>query len=151
MPKLGYRLVSGALGLTAVSGLIAIALAATPIEERQQVMKNNGEAMKALAGIAQKKAPFDAAVIQANAEQIAAGLTKAKDLFPSGSDTGEKETWAKPEIWQNKEAFNQGLERAVEAAKKVAAVEQESNFLPALGELGNSCKNCHDRFRRPKE
>lgn len=148
---LGHRLISGALGLTAVSGLIAVALAATPIEERQKVMKQNGDAMKALAAIAQKRAPFDPAVVKTNAESIAAGLTKAKDLFPEGSDKGDKETWAKPEIWQDKEVFNQGLDRAAAAAQKVVAVEQEADFLPALGELGNTCKNCHERFQRPKE
>lgn len=151
MPKLGYPLVSGAFGVTALSGLVAVALAASPIEERQQLMKRNGDAMKPLAAIAQKKAPFDPAVIKANAETIAKDLTQAKDLFPEGSDKGEKETWAKPEIWQSKDVFNQGLENAVEAAQKVAAVEQQANFLPALSELGNACKACHDRFRRPKE
>jgi cytochrome c556 len=30
-------------------------------------------------------------------------------------------------------------------------VTEESAFRPALGKLGNSCKECHQTYRRPKQ
>lgn len=151
MPSLASRVVSGVVGAAAVAGLVAVALAASPIEERQKLMKDNGEAMKALAAIAKKEAPFDAAVVKKNAEWIAEDLIKVKDLFPDGSQSGEKETWAKPEIWSDRETFEAIRTKTVEAAQKLAAVTEESAYMPALVEVGNGCKNCHDKFSRPKE
>jgi cytochrome c556 len=79
------------------------ALSADPstdaIEERQQAMKDVGAAMQNLAAIAKKEAPFDAGVVESNAATIAEGLKRAAGLFPAGSDQGEGETWAQPEVW----------------------------------------------------
>ena len=151
MPKIAYRLVSGALGAIAISGLIAVALAADVIKERQEIMKRHGQALRTLAAMVQKRAPFDPAVVKTTGVELAESLAEVKDMFPEGSDKGETETWAKPEIWQNKEAFDQGFDQSVEAAKKLAAVEQEADLLRALNAVGTTCKNCHDRFQRPKE
>jgi cytochrome c556 len=150
MPKLAYRLVSGALVATAISGLVAVALAADVIKERQEIMKTHGDALRTVAAMVQKRAPFDQAVVKTIGEELAESLARVKEMFPEGSDKGETETWAKPEIWQNKEAFDQGFDQAIEAAKKLAAVEQEAELLPALNAVGTTCKNCHDRFQRPK-
>ena len=34
--------------------------------------------------------------------------------------------------------------------RPVESVTEESAFMPALGKLGNSCKSCHQDYRRPK-
>jgi cytochrome c556 len=147
--RIGRFVSSGAIAGAALAGFFAIALAATVIEERQDVMESNGDAMKPLAAIAKNEAPFDAAVVKASGEEIAAGLTKAKDLFPEGSAEGD--TRAKPEIWAEKDDFNKRLEGTIAAAQKLAAVTEQADFLPALGELGNGCKGCHDKYRRPED
>ena len=38
-----------------------------------------------------------------------------------------------------------------EAAEALKAVTEEAAFRPALGKLGNSCKSCHQDYRRPKQ
>ena len=139
---------SAAVAGLAVAGFVAAALASGVIDERQDVMKSNGDAMKALSAIAKNEAPFDPAVVRESGETIAAGLTEAKDLFPEGS--GEGDTRAKPEIWQDKADFNRRLDETIAAAQALAGVTEQANFLPALAELGNSCTACHDQYRRPR-
>lgn len=140
---------STALAGMALAGLAVAALAADVIDERQDAMEANGDAMKALSAIAKNEAPFDAAVVKKSGETIATGLTKAKDLFPEGSDEGD--TRAKPEIWQDKADFNRRLDETVAAARTLAGVTEQANFLPALAELGDGCKGCHDQYQIPKD
>jgi cytochrome c556 len=143
------------IALAAVAAVVSIAGATatgtTAIKERHEAMEDIGQAMKALAAIAKKEAPFDAGVVKASAETIANLLEKAADLFPDGSDKGDVETWAKAEIWTDRENFNKDLQSAHAAAVEMQSVTDEAAFGPALGALGNGCKTCHDKYRRPKQ
>jgi len=121
------------------------------IRDRQQAMKAVGDAMQNLSAIGKKEAPFDAGVVENNAVTIAEALERAADLFPEGSEKGDVETWAMPEIWSDRADFEEKLQTAEAAAVALQSVTVESAFLPALGELGNSCKACHQTYRRPKE
>jgi cytochrome c556 len=136
-------------GVVAVSG--AAATGTTAIKERQEAMEDIGKAMKALVPIAKKEAPFDAEVVKGSAETIANRLEKAEGLFPAGSDKGEVETWAKEEIWTDRENFNEDFRTAIAAAVAMESVTDEADFGAALGALGNACKTCHDTYRRPKQ
>jgi cytochrome c556 len=141
--------------LAAVAAVASITLAAVTgtaaIKDRQKAMEDIGDAMKALGAIAKQQAPFDAAVVKASAETIANRLNTAADLFPEGSDKGDVETWAKPEIWSDRDNFKKDLEAAAAAAVAMQSVTDEAAFGPALGALGNGCKTCHDAYRRPKQ
>jgi len=143
------------IALAAVAAVVSIAGATatgtTAIKERHEAMEDIGQAMKALAAIAKKEAPFDAGVVKASAETIANLLEKAADLFPDGSDKGDVETWAKAEIWTDRENFNKDLQSAHAAAVEMQSVTDEAAFGAALGALGNGCKTCHDKYRRPKQ
>jgi cytochrome c556 len=151
MNKTVFR-ISAALALLSLAGLLASASGSTTsvIEERQETMEEIGKAMKSLAAIAKQEAPFEVEVVQSSAKAIAEHLEKAADLFPEGSDSGDVETWAKPDIWSDRATFDKDLQDAHDAAVKLAAVTEQSAFMPALGALGNGCKTCHDTFRRPK-
>ena len=121
------------------------------IKDRQQAMKDVGGAMQNLGAIAKQEAPFDAGVVKHNAGVIADALKKSAALFPEGSDKGEVETWSMSEIWSDRADFDQKFDAAVIAAVALQSASVESAFLPALGELGNACKACHQTYRRPKE
>jgi cytochrome c556 len=121
------------------------------IKDRQQAMKDVGGAMQNLAAIAKKESPFDAGVVQRNAVTIAEALKKAAVLFPEGSDKGDVESWAMPEIWSDPTDFEKKFEMAEAEAVTLQSVTFESAFPPALGKLGNACKTCHQTYRRPKE
>jgi cytochrome c556 len=141
-------------GTAAVAAAIAISAAAMTateaIKHRQKAMEGIGDQMKTLAAIAKKQEPFDATVVKTSATMIADHLEKASKLFPEGSATGDVQTWAKPEIWTDREHFDKLLENAHQAAVELGSVTQAEAFPPALGKLGNGCKSCHDAFRLPK-
>jgi cytochrome c556 len=121
------------------------------IKARQEAMENVNDAMKALAAIAKGDAPFDASVVAKNAGTIADRLERVAPLFPEGSQEGEVETWAKPEIWADHADFDKTREAARAAAIDLQSVSEEAAYRPALGRLGGNCKTCHDKYRRPKK
>jgi len=146
------RALAVALVAALAAGTASMADSSTDaIRDRQQTMKHVGGAMQNLAAIAKKEAPFDSEVVKKNAGAIAEALKKATELFPEGSDKGDVETWAQPEIWSDRADFEKKLETAEAAAVALQSVTVESAFPPALGKLGNACKACHQTYRRAKE
>jgi cytochrome c556 len=147
---LGVILVAGLM-----AGAVSLAVSGTggtvAIKGRQQAMKTVGDSMGALAAIAKKQAEFDTAVVRKSAGTILGQLEKSATLFSEGSDSGDVETWAKAEVWSDAEGFAKSLDESREAARAMMTVTEEKDFLPALGRLGNSCKSCHQTYRRPKE
>ncbi|MGI9465371.1 MAG: c-type cytochrome [Aestuariivirgaceae bacterium] len=145
------------IGTSMICGIAAATLAisiarADAVSDRINAMKQVGDAMKTIAAMAKGEADFDAATLKANAEKMAGLFEAAKGLFPPGSETGEKPSRAKPEIWTDKDGFLKILDDSISAANAVAAVGDEAALRPALGNLGNnSCKACHEKFRKPKE
>lgn len=121
------------------------------IKERHEAMESIRDSMMALVAIAKKEAPFDANVVKENAANMAKQLEHAESLFPEGSDQGEIETRAKPEIWSQPDGFAKSFEQTRAAVKDMQDVTEESEFGPALGKIGNGCKTCHDTYRRPEE
>jgi cytochrome c556 len=143
-----------AVALVAAMALGAVGVAASStdaIKSRQHAMESISDALRALAAIAKGEAPFDAAVVKEKATAIENHLQEASTLFPEGSGEGNVETWAKPEIWSDHEGFVAKLKEAQSAAGALQSVSVEPAFRPAFGKLGNSCKGCHQTYRRPKD
>jgi cytochrome c556 len=142
---------------TLVSAATALLLAAAsaswagPIEDRQELMKQQGQSTKVLGTMAQGESPFDAAAAKEHGDAMAERFERAKTLFPPGTEQGPPETYAKAEIWSDPQGFAAAADQAIEAARAVAAVTEEAQLGEAVGALGNACKNCHDKFRRPKD
>jgi cytochrome c556 len=148
----GMRLrIWSAIAVALVVTFSAAAMTATDtIKERQKTMGGVRDGLMALAAIAKKEQPFDAEVVQTNAVKIADHLAKAAALFPAGSSEGDVQTWAKPEIWTDREHFDEIMESTRQAAVDVQSVTDPAAFPPALGKLGTGCKSCHDMYRLPK-
>jgi cytochrome c556 len=146
--RLSKKAVSSLVAALAVAGAAAV-VAADAYQERHMAMEEVGDAMKSLSAIAKKEAPFDAAVVKANATAIADNLKKASTLFPAGSGGGESR--AKPEIWTDAAGFEKLMKDAHEAAVALQSVTDEASYRPALGALGGNCKSCHDMYRLPKQ
>ncbi len=143
------------IALVAAIAMISIVMAGATgteaIKERHELMEGTKDSMMDLVSIAKKQTPFDADVVQASGKAIADHLKKAAQLFPEGSEKGDAETWAKAEIWSDRDNFDMAMKNSIDAAGAMQSIESEAGFMPALGALGNSCKNCHDKYRRPKE
>lgn len=148
----GTRL--GIWSAIAVMAVVTISAAATTatdaIRQRQRAMEGVRDGIMTLGAIAKKEKPFDAEVIHASAAKIASHLERSAGLFPEGSDAGEVQTWAKPEIWTDRERFEEIFDNSLQAAADLQSVTEAEAFTPALGKLGYTCKSCHDLYRLPK-
>ena len=147
--RLSKQAVASLVVALSVGGAAAAVIAADAFHDRHMAMEAVGDAMKPLGAIAKKQAPFDAAVVKANATTIADNLKKASALFPAGSGGGESR--AKPEIWSDAAGFEKGMKDAQAAAVALQSVSEEAAYGPALGALGSACKSCHDKYRLPKQ
>ena len=130
---------------------VAAMTATEAIQQRQKEMQGVYGSMKTFAAIAKKEQPFDAEVVQGAAAKMADHLAKAKKLFPEGSLEGEVETRAKPEIWTDRENFNEIFESTHQAAVDMQSVTSAEEFPAALGKIGSGCKSCHNLYQLPKD
>ena len=149
------RTKSSSWGLAAAVVAIAISAAAMTateaIKERHEAMEGIRDEMMVLGAMVKGERSFDAETVEASAGTIAENLARASELFFEGSDSGEVETHAKPEIWSDREHFDELLESTRQAAIALQSVTQADELPRALGALGNGCKNCHDTYRKPKK
>ncbi len=144
----------------AIAGVLLMGLGATAayasaddaIKGRQGCMKANGKMMGEFAAMFKGEKPYDSAVVQAAiAAQDAACADWAK-WWGEDSMKGETmETWAKPEIWTDPAGFKTVGEVFYGKFLALKATTDEAGFKAAFPELGNGCKGCHDKFRRPKD
>jgi cytochrome c556 len=141
----------GAIAVVVAVAITAAAGTATEaIKQRQKEMEGVKNEMMTLGAIAKKEQPFDAKVVHASAAKIDEHLAKSKALFPEGSAEGEVQTWAKSEIWTDRENFDKIMGSTREAAVEMQSVADAKAFMPALGKLGTGCKSCHEMYRAPK-
>ncbi|TXC67395.1 cytochrome c [Piscinibacter aquaticus] len=102
-----------------------------------------------VAGMAQGKIPFDAKVAAQNAEVATFMSTLPFAGFGPGTDKGE--TRAKPEIWAEMDKFNAGAKKMQDEMAKLNAAAKSGNLdaiKAAAGEVGKTCKGCHDDYRK---
>ena len=134
--------------------LVAVLTTAQPkspaevVEERQQVMKQNGDAWKNIQDNAKTE---NWAVVAANAEIISKNAAKIPSLFPEGSLTDKSK--AKPEIWQKWPEFEStAMKMEAEAARlqSTAAAGNGQGSQDIIKDFGrNACGACHTPFRVP--
>lgn len=147
---------SAAIGAIVLALGIGLAHAAADdqIKARQAEMKGNGKAMGALVAIMKGEAPYDAAVVKASLDAMAAGdaAAGAANAWDASSMEGATiETWAKPEIWAEGSDIGAKYQAWLDARNALAATSDEAGFKAAFPALGAACKGCHEKFRRPKD
>lgn len=84
-----------------------------------------------------------------HAEAIVEAFKHMGNAYPAGSDKGE--TKARPEIWTQPEKFQQAGKNAFAAATALVEATQlgdEKEQAIAFKKLGDTCKACHDDFRK---
>ncbi|VUX56370.1 exported protein of unknown function [uncultured Woeseiaceae bacterium] len=116
-----------------------------PVGYRRMVKQALEGHMGAYSLILIKKAPYPSHG-QSHVDAIAILGLQHKDLYPEGSET----VGTRPEIWSQPDAFAAALEKTSAAAAYLKEKYEEGNhhlILNALTRLGESCENCHNRFR----
>ena len=102
-----------------------------------------------IGAMASGRVPFDAAAAAANAD-IVATLSKLPYAgFIEGTASGE--TRAKPEIWTERAKFDAAASKMQEEVAKLNVAAKSGNLdqiKVAFGAAGQSCKACHDNYRK---
>jgi cytochrome c556 len=97
---------------------------------------------------------FSQPQVQAAAEAIAGIANSGMGaLYGPGTDQDidDVKTRVKPELFTNQEEVGKVARNFIEAADnlaEVAAFGDEAEVKKAFGQLGESCKACHDKFRK---
>jgi cytochrome c556 len=146
-------LASLVLAVAAV-GLSAPAMA--QFQKPEDAIKYRKAAMTVMAAhfgrigaMASGKAPFDAKVAEDNAAIVQTMSKLPFAGFGPGTDKGE--TRALPAIWTEQAKFNAAAEKMQGDVVKLAAAAKTGNLdsvKTAFGAAGQSCKACHDDFRK---
>jgi len=102
-----------------------------------------------LGAMANGRMPYDAKVAADNAAVLATVAALPWAAFGEGTDKGD--TRAKPEIWKESAKFKEGADKMqAEMGKLVAAARTGNldNLKAAFGPTAQSCKACHDAYRK---
>jgi cytochrome c556 len=90
--------------------------------------------------------------LQAHATAIADLGAQSKVLFPAGTESGN--TDALPLIWKEQKQFNELLDKLQASTAKLrdaAIANDKAGMNAAFKGMGESCKGCHDRYRKSDE
>jgi cytochrome c556 len=147
------KLLSSFAALALAASLPAAAQFAKPedaIKYRQSAMSLQGTHFGRLAAMANGRIPFDAKVAADNAD-IVSMLNRLQFAgFVEGSAQGGN-TRAKPEIWSEKAKWDAAVAKSQDDVNKLNAAAKSGNIdqlKAAVGAVGQSCKACHDAYRR---
>ena len=151
------RLLSAALMAVAAVVSLGAALPASAqfakpedaIKYRQAAMTMMNTHVGRLFGMANGRIPYDAKVAVDNAD-IAAAVSKWQFAgFVEGSDLGE--TRALPKIWSELDKLKAAAAKSNEDIAKLNVAARAGSLdalKAAVGEVGKSCKACHDAYRK---
>ena len=143
------KLLTGAFfGILALAVSTQVFAQADVIQKRQDAMKGNSAAAKAIKGAVETK---DYATVEAKAKDIMGTADKIVSLFPKGSTTGK--TKAKPEIWEKPDEFSKAAKNLSKSAGELASAAKAGNAADVdvkVKALGEACNSCHKQFRAEK-
>ena len=116
------------------------------VAARERYMKDFRSANKAI-GRLLKANPTDMAALSHHAADLQALADKPWPHYISPAATGD----AKAAVWQQPQQFQAAIHRFSEAVAALNSAAQQGSQAAAqnaFGQLGQSCKACHDNFRR---
>jgi cytochrome c556 len=141
----GVVLALGAMGGAALAQVKPDVL----VKQRQSAMTLIGKYFGPLGGMAQGRVPFDAKLVQRNAEYLHALAQMPWDGFDPS--TKNEKSRALPAIWEQPDKVKdaaQRLQSEVDKLQSVAKGGDEGAIKAQIGAVGKACANCHDNFRQ---
>ena len=144
--------IAAATLIAAIAG--GAAFAADPIETRKATMKAIGGAFGGvMVKMVKGEIPYDAAAAKKAVDTMkekADGIDVAV-LFAKGTEKGG-DTEALPKVWSDAAGFKAAMDKMkTTVAAQSASVDQGMDKLKvAVGEIGKTCKGCHDEYRAQK-
>lgn len=135
------------LSATLTTSVARADMAEDAIKYRQAVFTAFRWHFGAMGAMVRGKVDYDAETFAHHATQFAALTRMPKEGFIEGSDFGD--TAAKDELWENMDDVSARFDKLMEDADALAAASGGSldQVKGAFGEVGKSCKGCHDNYR----
>ena len=136
----------GGLALFAV--LLFSAQLFAQVDKRQDLMKEQSAANKAIKGAVETK---DFATIEAKAKDLMGTSERIVSLFPKGSDKGK--TKATPAILEKSDDFGKAAKNLSKAAGELASAakaKDEAAVTAKVKGVSDACGGCHKAFRAEK-
>ena len=131
---------------------VSVALAASgadAIKARRALMKENGEATKAVVAML-KGAPFDLAAVQKALKTYDNAAEKMPALFPPDSQTGD--THALPAIWTDTADFDARFKKlGADSTAALASITDAASFKSEIMTVLKNCQGCHEKYRAKEE
>ena len=118
------------------------------VKQRQAAMTLQGKYFGPLGGMAQGKVPYDAKIVQRNADYLVALAQMPWDGFDP-STKGEKSR-ALPALWEQPGKVKEAIDRFQSEISKLQQVSKggdEGAIKAQIGAVGKACAGCHDNFR----
>ena len=141
-----------AMGLAGLLAAVSTtAIAAKPedaINYRQGVFSAVKWHFGTMGEVVKGKQDYDAEDFARRADIVAQLSKLPLEGFVAGSYEGD--TDALPAIEENRDKFEGGMNKFIETADALAAAAKTGDMdqiRPALGEVGKTCKGCHDNFK----
>lgn len=140
---------AAAIALGAAAGAaLAQAKPEVLVKQRQAGMTLIGKYFGPLGGMAQGKVPFNAQLVQRNADYLAALSQMPWDGFDPS--TANEKSRAKPELFKETQKVKELIDRFQGEVKKLqtAAKSGDEGAIKAqIGAVGKACGACHDAYR----
>ncbi|MBI3524472.1 MAG: cytochrome c [Betaproteobacteria bacterium] len=140
---------AAALTLMVAAGAKAQVKPEDAIDYRQSVMNVVGHAFGPMISMVQGKIPYNKDVVVKNSNVIDTIIDLPWASFAPGTEKGAP-TKASLKIWSESEKFKELADKAQQAAVNLGKAVKggdEKTIKTTLGDLGKSCKSCHDDFK----
>lgn len=118
------------------------------VKQRQSAMTLIGKYFGPLGGMAQGRVPFDAKLVERNADYLHALAQMPWDGFDPS--TKNEKSRALPAIYEQPDKVKDAAQRLQSEVGKLQSVAKggdESAIKAQIGAVGKACANCHDNFR----
>lgn len=116
---------------------------------RMMLMSSMADNMKVVGMMLKKEIPFEQEKAVNAIKEISRLATETPGAFKKNATDPKSE--AKPNIWVEFDKFTDiSMKLATDADGLAASFQSFENLKPALGQLSQSCKNCHTSYREKK-
>ena len=139
--------------ITALLIPVALSAAEPSVKEFQKARHEHyhelGDAFKVVRDQTRSDKP-DLAAIKTAAKKVNEAAADQAKWFPAGSGPEAGKTQALATIWSKPDDFKTAMKMFSDAAPKLnaaASADDLAGVKAAFGEVGKSCKNCHETFR----